>query len=168
MKKPPEVKWVNGNWRYPDGTYFHYNAKHPHTGKGGKGVKKSAEHRRKLSESNRRANNTPEEKARRSAVSLRNWQDPDFRARASKGWKKSIETRRKQRLAREAEKKQALTVLKVRKTTRADTRPGLIKATATQLLQAYGCEILPDQPIEYYEEIIKALSPKRAALLKLK
>lgn len=45
MKKPPEVKWVNGNWRYPDGTYFHYNVKHPHTGKGGKGVKKSAEHR---------------------------------------------------------------------------------------------------------------------------
>lgn len=107
----------------------------------------------------------------------RTWADPEIRAKRMAGIRKRFEKNPnagrewKERMDKiREERKEALRLLNIARP--KDTGSSNLPVRAVwynaclKVLEPYGVECLPDQPIKYYEEIITALDPSKLQYLK--
>lgn len=169
-KRPKSVKWrpsptgKSYGWRYPDGRTWSYTVSHPGTGRGGKGVKKSAAHRAAIAAAVKKAKNTPEAKAQQAERAKKQWADPEQREklleRAKRGTASSQKTYRERAIVR----KQTERALQAKLgwkwgSDKGEKRLIALKQAAARALEPYGVEMEEGQPMKYYIEIIEAFAP---------
>lgn len=172
-KKPPEVKWRPSStgksygWRYPDGTAWNYRTNHPHTGKGGKGVKKSAAHRRAISAAlKKHFVEHPEARQQRAERATAQYlRDKDARMEYMRRATVASTLARKKRKQYKAAVEAAANI---------KFRQGAcrIKPQSYSIVIHDACNVLPDivvlpeQPDSYYEEILAYFRPQVLQALK--
>lgn len=142
---------------------WYYGINHPNTGKGGKGVPKSAAHRKKMSEAAKRYLATPEGKKQRSEALKRHWQKEREKhlAYGKKGAASSQKTFAERRYKREQVEKLIAYKFDVKHGhLGGDKYLGYVKQAANALIKEYGIEVEQEQDISYYEEILNFFKPE--------
>lgn len=146
-----------------DGTVYIPGTKHPGTGRGGKGVPKSAAHRKKMSEAAKRHLATKEGKKQRSELLKRRWQENREEHLAYS--KKAIAASQKASAERRHKKEQVEKLIAYKFDVKhghlgGDKYLGYVKQATTALIKEYGVEVEQEQDVSYYEEILNFFKPE--------